>query len=62
MIERHYLVDEDEVVDNEKEKVEHIKRVEHHEKSEPLIDPNMPSDMEMNTEPPTYITILIETN
>jgi hypothetical protein len=41
MTERHYLVDEDEVVDNEEE------QVEHHEKSEPPIDPNLPSDMEV---------------
>jgi hypothetical protein len=41
MTKRHYLVDEDEVVDNEEE------QVEHHEKSEPPIDPNLPSDMEV---------------
>jgi hypothetical protein len=68
----HYLVDEDEIVDNEEEhtkKVEHahltttlegeeivdnneeqveqIEQVEHHQKSQPPTDPNLPSDMEV---------------
>jgi hypothetical protein len=56
MTEMHYLVDEDEVVDNEEE------QIEHHEKSEPLTDPKMSSDMEMSIEAHACITIPIKTH
>jgi hypothetical protein len=59
MTKRHYLVDEDVVVDNEEEQVEHI---EHHEKSEPPTYPNLLSDMEMSTEAPACIIIPLETH
>ena len=52
-------LDEDEVMDNEEEQVEHNHRIEHHEKSEPPTDPNLPSDMEVSTEAPTCITSLL---
>jgi hypothetical protein len=55
-------LDEDEVVDNEEEQVEHNERIEHHEKSEPPTDPNLPSDMEVSTEAPACITAPLETH
>ena len=55
-------LDEDEVVDNEEEQVEHNERIEHHEKSQPPTDPNLPSDMEVSTEAPTCITAPLETH
>jgi hypothetical protein len=81
MIEKHYMIDDDDfensyhehiqvtttlesekiVIKNE-EQVEHPKQIEHHEKSEPPTDPNLPSDMEVSTEAPTYITIPLETH
>jgi hypothetical protein len=51
-----------EIVDNNEEQVEQIERVEHHEKSEPPIDPNLPSDMEVSTEAPACITAPFETH
>jgi hypothetical protein len=47
-------------MDNNEEQVEQIERVEHHEKSEPLIDPNLHSDMEVSTEAPACITTPFE--
>jgi hypothetical protein len=55
-------LDEDQVVDNKEEQVEHNERIEHHEKSEPPINPNMPSDMEVSTEAPTCIIAPLETH
>jgi chromosome segregation ATPase len=49
-------LDEEEIVDNNEEQVEQIERVEHHEKSQPPADPNLPSDMEVSTEAPACIT------
>jgi hypothetical protein len=76
-----YLVDEDEIVDNEEEhtkQVEHAQittrleseeivdnndeQLEHHEKSEPPTDPNLPNDMEVSTEAPAYIIAPLETH
>jgi hypothetical protein len=53
-------LDEDEVVDNKEEQVEHNKRIEHHEKNQPPIDPNMPSDMEVSTKAHAYIAAPFE--
>jgi hypothetical protein len=55
-------LDEDEVVDNEEEQVEHNEQIEHHEKSQPPTDPNLPSDMEVSTEAPACITVPLETH
>jgi hypothetical protein len=52
----------EEIVDNNEEKVEQIERVEHHKKSQPLIDPNLSSDMKVSTEVPACITNLLETH
>jgi hypothetical protein len=54
--------DDDEVVDNKEEQVEHNERIEHHEKNQPSIDPNLLSDMEVSTETPTCITTPLETH
>jgi hypothetical protein len=51
-----------EIVDNNEEQVEQIEQVENHEKSEPPIDPNLPSDMEVSTKAPACITIPFETH
>jgi hypothetical protein len=51
-----------EIVDNNEEQVEQIERVEHQEKTEPPIDPNLPSDMEVSTEAPVCITAPFETH
>jgi hypothetical protein len=53
-------LDENEVVDNKKEQVERNERIEHHEKSQPPTDPNLPSDMEVSTEAPACITVPLE--
>ena len=55
-------LDKDEVVDNEKEQVEHNERIEHHEKREPPTDPNLPNDMEVSTEAPTCVIAPLETH
>jgi hypothetical protein len=55
-------LDEDEVVDNEEEQVEHNERIEHHEKSQPPTNLNLPSDMEASTEAPACITAPLETH
>jgi hypothetical protein len=58
-------LDEDEIVDNKEEhtkQVEQIERVEHHEKSQPPTDPNLPSDMEVSTEAPACIIVPLETH
>jgi hypothetical protein len=55
-------LDEEEIVDNNEEQVEQIERVEHHEKNQPPVDPNLPSDMEVSTEAPACITVLLETH
>jgi hypothetical protein len=52
-------------VDNEEEhikQVEQIERVEHHEKSQPPIDPKLPNDMEMSTKALACITAPLETH
>jgi hypothetical protein len=48
-------LESEETVDNNEEQVEQIERVEHHEKSQPPTDPNLPSDMEVSTEAPACI-------
>jgi hypothetical protein len=53
-------LDEDEVVDNKEEQVEHNKQIEHHEKSQPPIDPNLRSHMEVSIEAPACITTPLE--
>jgi hypothetical protein len=88
----HYMVDEDEIVDNEEEhteqvehaqvtntlesekivdnnkeeekdeQVEHPELVEHHENSEPLTDPNLPSDMKVSTKALACITVSLKTH
>jgi hypothetical protein len=55
-------LNEEEIVDNNEEQVEQIERVEHHEKSQPPTDPNLPSDMEVSTEAPACITAPLETH
>jgi hypothetical protein len=55
-------LDEDEVVDNEDEQVEHNERIEHHEKNQPSTNPNLLSDMEVNTEAPACIIAPLETH
>jgi hypothetical protein len=55
-------LNEDEVVDNEEEQVEHNERINHHEKSEPPTDPNLPSDIEVSTEAPACIIAPLETH
>jgi hypothetical protein len=55
-------LESEEIVDNNEEQVEQIERVEHHEKSQPTTDPNLPSDMEVSTEAPTCITAPLETH
>jgi hypothetical protein len=55
-------LDEEEIVDNNEEQVEQVERVEHHEKNQPPVDPNLPSDMEVSTEAPACITVLLETH
>jgi hypothetical protein len=52
----------EEIMDNNEEQVEQIERVEHHEKSQPTTDPNLPNDMEVSTEAPTCITAPLETH
>jgi hypothetical protein len=49
------ILESEEIVDNNEEQVEQIERVEHHEKSQPPTDPNLPSDMEVSTEAPACI-------
>jgi hypothetical protein len=58
-------LDEDVIVDNNEEQVEHQEqneRIEHHEKSEPPTDPNLPSNMEVSIEAPACITAPLETH
>jgi hypothetical protein len=55
-------LEEDEVIDNEEGQVEHNERIEHHEKSQPPTNPNLPSDMEASTEAPACITAPLETH
>jgi hypothetical protein len=55
-------LESEEIVDNNEEQVEQIERVEHHEKSQPPIDPNLPSDMEVSIEAPACITALLKTH
>jgi hypothetical protein len=62
IIERHYMSDEDEVVDNKEEQVEHNERIEYHEKSQPPTDPNLPSDIEVSTKAHACITAPLETH
>jgi chromosome segregation ATPase len=62
MIERHYMNDRDEVVDNKEEQVEHNERIEHHEKSQPPTDPNLLSDIEVSTKAPACITAPLKTH
>jgi hypothetical protein len=49
-------------VNNNEEQVENIEQIEHHEKSQPPIDPNLPSNMKVSTEAPACITALLETH
>jgi hypothetical protein len=52
-------LDEDVIVNNNEEQVENIEQIEHHEKSQPPIDPNLPSNMEVSTEaPPASLPLL----
>jgi hypothetical protein len=55
-------LESEKIVDNNEEQVEQIERVERHEKSQPSIDPNLPSDMEVSTEVPACITAPLETH
>jgi hypothetical protein len=55
-------LESEEIVDNNEEQVEQIERVEHHEKSQPPTDLNLPSDMEVSTEAPACITAPLETH
>jgi hypothetical protein len=55
-------LDEDVIVDNNEEQVENIEQIEHHEKSQPPTDLNMPSDMKVSTEAPACITVPLETH
>jgi hypothetical protein len=58
-------LDGDEIVDNKEEhtkQVEQIERVEHHEKSQPPADSNLPSDMEVSTKTHACITVPLETH
>jgi hypothetical protein len=55
------ILESEEIVDNNEGQVEHIEQVEHHEKSEPPTNPNLPSDMEVRNEAPVCITVSLET-
>jgi hypothetical protein len=55
-------LEEDEVMDNEEGQVDHNERIEHHEKSQPPTNPNLPSDMEASTKAPACITAPLETH
>jgi hypothetical protein len=55
-------LESEEIVDNNEEQVEQIERVEHHEKSQPSTDLNLPSDMEVSTEAHACITAPLETH
>jgi hypothetical protein len=48
-------LESEEIVDNNEEQVKQIERVEHHEKSQPLTDLNLPSNMEASSEAPACI-------
>jgi hypothetical protein len=49
-------------INNNEEQVEQIERVEYNEKSQPPIDLNLSSDMEMSTEARACITAPLETH
>jgi hypothetical protein len=55
-------LDEDVIVDNNEEQVENIEQIEHHKKSHPPADPNLPSDMEVSTKAPACIAVPFETH
>jgi hypothetical protein len=55
-------LDEDVIVDNNEEQVENIEQIEHHKKSQPPADPNLPSDMEVSTKAPACIAVPFETH
>jgi hypothetical protein len=55
-------LDEDVIVDNNEEQVENIEQIEHHKKSQPPADPNLPSDMEVSTKAPVCIAVPFETH
>jgi sugar lactone lactonase YvrE len=55
-------LESEEIVDNNQEQVEQIERVEHHEKSQPLTDLNLPNDMKVSRAGNFYTTRENDTN
>jgi hypothetical protein len=61
-LESEAIVDNNEKEAEHHEQIEHIEQVEHHEKSQPPIDPNLPSDVEVSAKAHACIIVPFETH